>query len=342
VSDPAGAGATVPPADGDPLITAMQSFDPLAEGGPGEGGPGEGAPGERAPGERARRLPYVLLDVFSETPLQGNQLAVFTDARALAGEEMQRLARELQLSETAFVLPALDGADARVRIFTPTAELRFAGHPVLGTAVLVASALGCEAVSLETGMGAVGARVRRDGQGTLAGTVRQPIPSWGPFAAQEALLAALGVERSQLPVECYENGPRHVLVALATAQQVARLRPEPRALAAVGELCVSCFAPSGERWKTRMFAPALGVAEDAATGSAAGPLAVHLARHGRIAFGQRIEIEQGAEIGRASLLQACAWGSEASLAAVEVGGAVVAVARGEFMHPAGAFPGPDL
>ena len=91
-----------------------------------------------------------------------------------------------------------------------------------------------------------------------------------------------------------------------------------------------------------MFAPAIGVPEDPATGSAAGPLAVHLARHGRIGFGQPIEIEQGAEIGRPSLLQACAMGNELVLRAVEVGGAVVAVARGEFALPAGPLPGPDL
>ena len=156
------------------------------------------------------------------------------------------------------------------------------------------------------------------------------------------MLEALGVERSQLPVECYENGPRHVFVALPTAQEVARLRPDLGALAALGELCVSCFAPSGERWKTRMFAPALGVAEDPATGSAAGPLAVHLARHGRIAFGQPVAIEQGAEIGRPSLLEACARGSRRSLGSVEVGGAVVMVARGEFALPAGALRGADL
>lgn len=329
MSEPAGAGAAGPPADGSQRILLLRGFDPLLE--PAAGGD--------AP---ARRLPYVVLDVFSATPLEGNQLAVFTDARQLREGEMQRLARELALSETVFVLPARDGADARIRIFTPASELPFAGHPVLGAAVLVAIALERDAVTLETGMGAVGARMRRDERGALTGTVNQPIPSWSAFAEAGPLLAALGAEHSQLPVECYENGPRHVFVALATAQEVARLRPDQRALAALGEICVSCFAPSGERWKTRMFAPALGVDEDPATGSAAGPLAVHLARHGRIAFGQRIEIEQGAEIGRPSLLEACARGTEGSLEAVEVGGAVVAVARGEFALPAAALPHSDL
>jgi trans-2,3-dihydro-3-hydroxyanthranilate isomerase len=103
------------------------------------------------------------------------------------------------------------------------------------------------------------------------------------------------------------------------------------ALADLGELCVSCFAGRGRSWKTRMFAPALGVAEDPATGSAAGPLAVHLSRHGRIAFGEEIEIRQGAEIDRASLLHARAEGSPERIERVEVGGAAVIVAGGEFL-----------
>ena len=325
MSGPAGAGAGLPPAEGEQLIAALQTLDLLS---------GRGTEGDAGP----VRLRYVLLDVFAEAPLQGNQLAVFTDPGELEASQMQRLARELQLSETVFVLPSTAAADARVRIFTPTAELPFAGHPVLGTAAVVARALGREVVSLETGMGVVEARVQEGEGAVLAGTVHQPLPTWNPFDEQQPLLAALGVERSQLsadlPVECYENGPRHVLVALATAEDVARLRPDQGALAGLGRLNVSCFAPAGERWKTRMFAPALGVDEDPATGSAAGPLAVHLARHGRVAFGAEVEIEQGAEIGRPSLLRACARESGGSLVSVEVGGAVVPVASGEFVLPA--------
>jgi len=320
VSDPAGAGVAGPPVDGSQLISCLRALDPLAGG-------TMGALGAQ------RRLPYFVLDVFTETPLEGNGLAVFADGRRLDGGEMQRLARELALSETVFVLPPRAGGDARIRIFTPAAELPFAGHPTLGTAVVVGLALELGAVSLETGMGVVRARVQQDERGTLSGTVQQPIPSWSSFADEGALLAALGVERSQMPVDCYENGPRHVLVALATPQEVARLSPDLGALTELGALNVSCFAPLGERWKTRMFAPALGVPEDPATGSAAGPLAVHLARHGRIPFGRPIEIEQGAEIGRPSLLQACAIGDENALRAVEVGGAVVVLARGEFALP---------
>jgi trans-2,3-dihydro-3-hydroxyanthranilate isomerase len=122
-----------------------------------------------------------------------------------------------------------------------------------------------------------------------------------------------------------------VYVVLDGEHAVAALSPDLRALGALGELNVSCAAGSGGSWKSRMFAPALGVPEDPATGSAAGPLAVHLARHGRIAFGQEIEIRQGAEIGRPSLLRARAVGSADAIERVEVGGSAVIVARGEFV-----------
>jgi trans-2,3-dihydro-3-hydroxyanthranilate isomerase len=111
---------------------------------------------------------------------------------------------------------------------------------------------------------------------------------------------------------------------------VASLRPDLNALSALGEFGVSCFSTSGSRAKVRMFGPALGVAEDPATGSAAGPLAVHLARHGRTAFGQRLDIRQGEEIGRPSRLEAVAEGSPEHLERVRVGGGAVIVARGEY------------
>jgi len=174
--------------------------------------------------------PYVIADVFTDAPLEGNQVAVFTDATGLGDDVMQRMARELNLSETVFLLPARHGAaDARARIFTPTAELPFAGHPVLGTAFVLA-------------------------EGGDSSLVR--LAAMGPFGA-------------------------------------------------------NCFAGRGTRVKTRMFAPGLGVAEDPATGSAAGPLALHLVRHGWSEFGADIEIRQGAEIGRPSVIHTRVEGSPA-------------------------------
>jgi trans-2,3-dihydro-3-hydroxyanthranilate isomerase len=278
-----------------------------------------------------RSFRYVVADVFTDTPLAGNPLAVFTDARRLDDDEMQRLARELNLSESVFVLPADAGGHARIRIFTPSIELRFAGHPTLGSAFVLAGPLQTPEIRLETPMGIVPVALEREHDRLVFGRMQQPLPSWEPFGEAEALLAALRVERSELPVEHYDNGARFVYVALGSEEEVRTLRPDVSALSDVpGLLGVSCFAGSGPRWKVRMFAPGAGVVEDPATGSAAGPLAVHLARHGRIGFGDEIEISQGAEIGRPSTLYARADGSAEELERVEVGGSAVIVARGEF------------
>jgi trans-2,3-dihydro-3-hydroxyanthranilate isomerase len=162
----------------------------------------------------------------------------------------------------------------------------------------------------------------------------QPIPTVTPFDGDEAaLLAALGVDRSELPVEQYDNGVQFVYVRLPSREAVAGLTPDFTYLATLSVVGVDCFAGEGNRWKTRMFAPGSGVAEDPATGSAAGPLAVHLARHGATEFGDEIEILQGAEVGRPSTLFARVRGSRDDIEAVEVGGSAVVVARGEFSLP---------
>jgi len=281
--------------------------------------------------EGAGAVRYVLVDVFTDRPLEGNQLAVFTDARGLSTEQMQSFARELKLSESVFALPAEKGAEIAIRIFTPAAELPFAGHPVLGTAVVAAAALQADEVTLETGAGAVTVRLRREDGVVVSGWMKQPIPTWVPYGHEPELFAALGVRGSGLPVEVYDNGPLHLYVELSDMEAVAGLRPDLGALAALGKTGVSCFAGSGRHWKTRMFLPALGVPEDPATGSAAGPLAVHLCRHGRIDFGQEIEISQGAEIARPSLLYAFAEGSTERIDSVQVGGSAVVVGRGELL-----------
>ena len=274
---------------------------------------------------------YVVCDVFTERPLTGNALAVFTDARGLDAAQMQALARELKLSESVFVLPAEDGGHARIRIFTPAVEIPFAGHPTLGTAFVLAAPLQLGEIKLETGSGIVPVRLERDGERIVFGRMEQPLPSVEPYPGGTELLEALGIARSELPVELYDNGMRHVFVALSSEREVAALRPDVAALSRLpAVLGVNCFAGSGTRWKTRMFAPAGGVPEDPATGSAAGPLAVHLARHGAISFGDEIEISQGSELERPSTLYARADGTRERLERVEVGGSAVVVARGEF------------
>ncbi len=278
-----------------------------------------------------RRFRYVVCDVFTDVPLAGNQLAVFTDARDLTEGEMQALAREMNFAESVFVLPATtDEADVRIRIFTPARELPFAGHPTLGSAFVLGGPLSKITIRLETGAGVVPVELERDGPKIVFGLMEQPLPNWESVADPEPIFAAVGVHGSGLPVEYYDLGPGHVYVELSSPEEVAALRPEAGALARATDAAVNCFARDGHRWKTRMFAPTHGVVEDAATGSAAGPLAVHLARHGRIPFGERIEISQGTEIGRPSTLYAEAHGRVDLLERVAVGGSAVVVARGEF------------
>jgi trans-2,3-dihydro-3-hydroxyanthranilate isomerase len=292
---------------------------------------------------------YVIVDVFTDVPLEGNPVAVFTDASGLAGELMQRTARELNLSESVFVdgraAPAVDGGtsaavagrtsrdvpDAAIRIFTPSTELPFAGHPVLGTAYVVGSASGRDSVTLQTEAGPVPVALRRERGRIVYGEMEQPIPSPEPVERVDELLAALGVERSELPVRAYRQGPLHVYVSLPSEADVQALEPNLDALRSLGAVGVNCFAGEGTRFKTRMFGPGLGVSEDPATGSAAGALALHLARQGAIDYGRRIEISQGAEIGRPSILYAQVDGSDERPERVLVGGSAVIVARGEYL-----------
>jgi trans-2,3-dihydro-3-hydroxyanthranilate isomerase len=277
---------------------------------------------------------YTVVDVFTDVPLEGNPVAVFTDASGLDATVMQRAARELNLSETVFLFRAEDRqAQLRTRIFTPATELPFAGHPILAAAFVVGRSMGSPVVRLETGLGVVPVTlVRPDGGAPTYGEMDQPIPSPETFEAVDELIAALGAAPAHgaLAIEAYRNGPAHVYVELPSPDAVAALRPDMGALERLGEYGVNCFAGAQERWKTRMFAPALGVPEDPATGSAAGPLALHLARHGRIEFGTEIEIVQGVEIGRPSRLYARVEGSHDAIERIVVGGSAVIVARGEY------------
>lgn len=275
-------------------------------------------------------LRYVVADVFTDRPFSGNQLAVFTDARGVDDETMQALAKEIGFSETVFVLPAEAGGTVRVRIFTPQSELPFAGHPLLGAAWVLAAPLQRAVVELETGSGIVPVAVERDESGALVfGRMVQPIPTVETYARADELLEALGVQASLLSVEQYDNGPLHTFVVLESREAVAALEPDLAALRTL-DVNASCMAGEGTSWKTRMFAPGLGVPEDPATGSAAGPLVCHLCRHGLVPWGTEVVISQGDEIGRPSTLFARADGSSGGIERVEVGGSAVVVARGEF------------
>jgi len=272
---------------------------------------------------------YVFVDAFTDVAFAGNQVAVFTDAREIPEERLQVLAREINFSETVFVYPAAGDGHARIRIFTPTLELPFAGHPVLGTAFVLGGPLQLDELRLETGAGVVPLRLERDGSRIVFGWMRQPQFSFESYDGADELLTLLGVDESGLPVELYRQGPGHVLIELASPEAVASLRPDIGTLQELSPYGTCCFARDGAVWKVRVFVPAHGVGEDPATGSAAGPLALHLSRHGRIGFGDEIEIRQGVELGRPSTLYAVARSPEE----IEVGGSAVVVARGEFSLP---------
>src|SRR5215471_9616423 len=185
-----------------------------------------------------REIDYELCDVFTDRPLAGNALAVFTDADEIDGATMQALARETNLSESAFVLRAGHaGADARIRIFTPTMELPFAGHPTLGSAFVLATPNERDAIRLETARGVIEVRLTRQNGRLVFGWMTQPLPRFELFSATERLEAALGITRSERPIELYDNGPHYVLVELRTAEEVASLRPNLARLEAFGSTC---------------------------------------------------------------------------------------------------------
>jgi trans-2,3-dihydro-3-hydroxyanthranilate isomerase len=279
---------------------------------------------------------FRIVDVFTDRPLTGNQLAVFEDASPIPGDLLQPLALEIGYAETVFVYPATEGGDARMRIFTPTSEVPFAGHPTLGTAVLTADRLGKEQVVLETGRGPVPVAIQRSAGSPPRGTMQQPIPTIALYLDPESLLEALGVARSELPITLYDNGIPHVYVMLERPDDVAALLPDLAALTrlarSTGQPLVgfNVFSGSDLSWKTRMFAPADGVPEDAATGSAAGPLALHLARHGLIPWDTEIRIAQGAELGRPSELLARIALVDNEVGKIEVSGYAVPVGGGWF------------
>jgi trans-2,3-dihydro-3-hydroxyanthranilate isomerase len=281
--------------------------------------------------------PYEVLDVFTDTPLEGNPLAVFSEGESIPSRLMQAAARELRLSETVFLIPGDEHCDAQLRIFTPASELPFAGHPVLGSAFVVGERQSLATVRLMTGAGLVPVTLTREHGEIVYGEMEQPLPTVTTVEEPAALLAALGVTEPLLPVEVYVNGPQHLMVALDSAEAVGTLEPNHIALAhaaraaGLDQLTVSCFAKlSAGTFKSRVFCPALGIPEDPATGSAAGPLALHCARHGLSEFGETIEIIQGVEILRPSRLNARAERDGEQTVRVVVGGSAVRVAHGHF------------
>lgn len=292
-----------------------------------------------------RRYAYVHVDVFTSARFGGNQLAVFTDARGLSGEEMQSIAGEMNFAESTFVLPPEDPANtARVRIFTTVVELPFAGHPMVGTAWVLARRSGAAEVRLELGVGLIDVVVDAADGVTGGATMRQPLPDFQPATLDEAGVAALvGLDRADLadfaPIEVGSAGTPFLLVPVRSREAVDAARGTVelgKAFADAPFHGVYLFALGGDGASAvayaRMFHPAPGGVpqEDPATGSAAGPLGAYLVRH-RIAPAGALLFEQGYALGRPSQLYVTVETAGERIARVDVGGGVVLVAEGEMV-----------
>lgn len=288
-----------------------------------------------------------LVDVFTRTRFGGNQLAVLPSAEGLADDTMQAIAREMNFSETTFVLPPTDpSADARVRIFTPARELPFAGHPVVGTAFVLARERGTRALRLELAIGTLA--VQTDpGDGLLGGAeMEQPLPTFAPPPdADPAVLAdLLGLAPAELasetPPEIGSAGNPFLYVRLRSLDAVRRARGRAEALGryfaghhhpAVYLFSTETASPNAAA-HARMFSLVLGgdVREDPATGSAAGPAGAYLLRHG-LARPGRLLLEQGYEMLRPSQIEVGLSAEGGALTRVTVGGGVVLVAEGTLL-----------
>ena len=288
---------------------------------------------------------YHLLDVFTNVPFGGNPLAVFTDARGLSDEQMKSIARELNLSETTFVLPARDRSHhSWVRIFTPLAEVTSGGHPTIGTAHALALE---ERVRRETARQRV---VFEEGVGPVSVlmeapmiTVRQPLPEFGPiFEQRDAVAAMLGLEPIHIaagPIHSISCGVSYLVVPIVDLEAMNRIRfridiwdrmlrhsPHPQVLPfSLETRYPECNVHA------RMFAPGLGVYEDPATAAAAGPLAAYLIRYGVIRPDPRAQliVEQGIEIERPSFIHVSVEMDGERFSSIRVGGQCVSIGKGQ-------------
>ncbi len=297
---------------------------------------------------------FYQLDVFTDTPLTGNPLAVFPDATDLRDAQMQALAREMNLSETTYVLPSTR-ATHRVRFFTPTAEIPLAGHPTIGTWWLLAAlgrlklpASGIHRVTQETGAGVLPVDVHIEGGQPRRVIMVQAQPEFGANLEDPTRLArALGGDGDLFPKH---PAPQVVSTGIPQAmipiRSLAALKALPsggagaelaRVLRDVGSDCAMCYTLETEAPDAtvhcRMFAPGLGVPEDPATGSASGALAAYLVWHGIVRPHDGVAtlvVEQGIEIGRPSRIHAeVAVGNGGEITEVRVGGQAVTIIEGE-------------
>jgi trans-2,3-dihydro-3-hydroxyanthranilate isomerase len=295
-------------------------------------------------------LRYLHYDVFTRDRLAGNQLAVFLDGRGLVAATMQAVAREMNFSESSFILPPeREDTDRRMRIFSPAVEMPMAGHPTIGSTFALAHAgviqPGSSRFVFGLNVGPVPVDLEWAGAQLRFAWMTQARPAYGRIVDGGAVAAAVGLDMRDLlpnrPVQTVSCGVEYLIVPLRDASCVHRASPDRGALkrlaSAIGvDVALYLFAPSPTGTATmecRMFAPGLGVLEDPATGSAAGPLGCYVVRHGLV-IGQdtqRILISQGVAMGRPSRIHVAVTGTSAAITGVKVGGEAVLVGEGELI-----------
>jgi trans-2,3-dihydro-3-hydroxyanthranilate isomerase len=318
-------------------------------------------------------LNYLHYDVFTGEPLLGNQLAVFPDAHGLTTAQMQAIAREINFSETTFVLPAeRPDTDIRMRIFTPGVEMPMAGHPTVGSTFALADtgviAPGRQRFVFGLNVGPTPVELEWHGGRVRFVWMTQGRPTFGaPVADRAAVAEAIGLGEADLagdlPIQEVSCGVPYLFVPVRDRAAVDRATGDAVAMLDLPDLsrshpAVLLFAYEGVRLKadttsevrlkpdttsevrlkpdttySRMFAPDLGVLEDPATGSAAGPLGCYLLQHGLVTPDEARELTnaQGVKMGRASRIHMAITGAPGAITGVKVGGEAVLVARGEFL-----------
>ena len=289
---------------------------------------------------KTRRYPFVQLDVFTSRALEGNQLAVFTNGHGLSDSEMQALAREMNFSETTFVLPETDAMPddpVRVRIFTVEEELPFAGHPTLGTAFVIRGDSGAKEVVLDLNVGRIPVTFEHSDEGAF-GEMRQRDPEFGSVHPADQVAAAIGLKAEDLdpnlPIQTVSTGMGFTMVPIRELNTLRNIRMSwARAAEYLDRtdgkffylVCRQTVEP-GARLHARMI---FYNGEDPATGSAAGCCAAWMVAHGVAKPGERVLIEQGLECKRPSRIFVRADKKGDTVTNVRVGGYCVDVARGE-------------
>ena len=303
-----------------------------------------------------RRFKMKQVDVFTNRPLTGNPLAVFLDGRGLSSEEMLSTAREMNLSETTFVLPPVEkAANYKVRIFTPAKEIPFAGHPSIGTAHAliedgrIALDKGATVVRQEVGIGVLPIEIESTANGRRVITMTQGKPKLGRIIEDvQSVADALGIMKAEiadarLPIQISSTGLDQLMVPIRSLERVRRLSPSfdrigelERKLGVLGMLVFTLETSISEASvHARFFAPASGVPEDPATGSAAGALGVYLTSHKVFGLQNPISftVEQGLEIHRPSMIHVSVQHEAGIPSLVKVGGEAVTILDGELLLP---------